>query len=151
MVNKDTVGKTGPRFEMVIERGKIREFARATGSASPEYLDVPDPVIPPTFLATVNFWQPPEAADLYRSVDIDPRRLLHGEQEFLFTGAPPRAGSVLHAETVVEEIYEKEGRRGGVMTFVVMRTDFTDANGTIVAQSRSTAIETGRPPAAEGA
>jgi hypothetical protein len=32
------------------------------------------------------------------------------------------------------------------MTFVVMRTDFTDDNGVVVAQSRSTAIETGRPP-----
>ncbi len=151
MVNKNTVGKSGPRFEMVIERGKIREFARATGSASPEYLDVPDPVIPPTFLATVNFWQPPEAADLYRSVDIDPRRLLHGEQEFLFTGAPPRAATVLHARSVVEEIYEKEGKRGGVMTFVVIRTDFTNVEGVVVAQARSTAIETARPPAsAEG-
>ena len=151
MVNKEMVGRQGPRFEMQVERGKIREFARATGSSSPDYLDAPDAVVPPTFLTTVVFWQPPEAADLYRAVDIDLRRLLHGEQEFLFTGAPPRAGTVLRAETVVEEIYEKEGRRGGVMTFVVMRTDFTDANGTIVAQSRSTAIETGRPPAAEGA
>jgi N-terminal half of MaoC dehydratase len=151
VVNKEMVGRQGPRFEMHVERGKIREFARATGSSSPEYLDAPDAVVPPTFLTTVVFWQPPEAADLYRAVDIDLRRLLHGEQEFLFTGAPPSAGTVLHAETVVEEIYEKEGRRGGVMTFVVMRTDFTDANGTIVAQSRSTAIETGRPPTTEGA
>ena len=49
---------------------------------------------------------------------------------------------------MVEEIYEKEGKRGGVMTFVVLRTDFTDAEGLIVAQARSTAIETGRAPAA---
>ena len=148
MVNKATVGRTGPRFEMGVERGKIREFARATGSSSPEYVDVTDPVIPPTFLTSVVFWQPPEAADLYRAIDIDLARLLHGEQEFVFTGVPPRAGTTLHAQTVVEEIYEKEGKRGGVMTFVVMRTDFTDDNGDIVAQARSTAIETGRPPAA---
>ena len=148
MVNKEMVGRDGPGFEMVVERGKIREFARATGSSSAEYLDAADAVVPPTFLATVVFWQPPEAAELYRAVDIDLRRLLHGEQEFLFTGTPPRAGDVLHAKTTVEEIYEKEGRRGGVMTFVVMRTDFTNDDGVVVAQSRSTAIETGRPPAA---
>jgi N-terminal half of MaoC dehydratase len=133
---------------MAVERGKIREFARATGSSSPEYLEGPVPVVPPTFLATVAFWQPPEAAALHRDVDLDLKRLLHGEQEFLFTGEPPRAGAELHAQTVVEEIYEKEGKRGGVMTFVIMRTDFTDAAGVVVAQSRSTAIETGRPPAA---
>jgi hypothetical protein len=147
VVDKAMVGRSGPQFEMVVERGKIREFARATQSASPDYLDVADPVIPPTFLTTVVFWQPPGAADLYRDIDIDLRRLLHGEQEFIFTGAPPRAGSRLHAQTVVEEIYEKEGKRGGAMTFVVMRTDFTDDAGVVVAQSRSTAIETGRTPA----
>jgi len=146
VVNHAMVGRSGPRFEMAVERGKVREFARATQSASPDYLDVADPAIPPTFLATVAFWSPPEAADLYRDIDIDLPRLLHGEQEFLFTGGPPRAGTTLHAQTVVEEIYEKEGKRGGAMTFVVTRTDFTDDDGVVVAQSRSTAIETGRAP-----
>jgi N-terminal half of MaoC dehydratase len=146
VVNKDAVGRTGPRFEVVIERGKIREFARATGSTSPGYLDDPEPVVPPTFLTTASFWQPPDEADLYRALDIDPRRLLHGEQEFLFTLEPPRAGTVLHAQTTVEEIYDKEGRRGGVMTFAVLRSDFTDDDGVIVAQARTILIETGRAP-----
>ncbi len=144
MVNKNTVGREGPRFEMVVERGKVREFARATGSSNPDYLDDPEPLSPPTFLTTVAFWQPPEANDIYREIDIDLRRLLHGEQEFLFLHEPPRAGTALHAQTVVEETYEKEGRRGGVMTFVVLRTDFTDDDGAVVAQSRSTLIETGQ-------
>ena len=148
MANKDMVGRTGPSFTMEIERGKIREFARATGSKSPEYLDREDAVIPPTFLTSVIFWQPAEAGELHKQVAIDPRRLLHGEQEYLFTGAPPRAGARLHAQTTVEEIYDKEGKRGGAMTFVVMRTDFTDDDGVVVAQARSTAIETGRPPSA---
>jgi hypothetical protein len=143
VVNKDMVGRTGPKFDMVVERGKIREFARATGSDRPEYLDDPEAVSPATFLTTVAFWQPPEANDLYSQLDIDLRRLLHGEQEFVFWREPPSAGTTLHCQTVVEEIYEKEGRRGGVMTFVVMRTDFTDDDGEVVAQSRSTAIETG--------
>jgi hypothetical protein len=142
VVNKNTVGRTGPKFDIVVERGKIREFASATGSARPEYLDDPEPVSPPTFLTTVAFWQPDEANDIYRELDIDLRRLLHGEQEFVFLREPPRAGTVLHAQATVEEIYEKEGRRGGVMTFVVMRTDFSDDDGAVVAQSRSTLIET---------
>ena len=148
MANQDAVGRSGPEFEMVVERGKVREFARATGSSSPAYFGVPDPVVPPTFLTTSVFWQPPSTADLYRELAMDPRRVLHGEQEYLFTGVPPRAGTTLHARTTVEEIYEKEGRRGGTMTFVVTRTDFTDDDGVIVAQARSTAIETGRPPKA---
>jgi N-terminal half of MaoC dehydratase len=144
VVNKNMVGREGPKFEMVVERGKIREFARATGSNATDYLDDREPVSPPTFLTTVAFWEPDEAANLYRQLDIDLRRLLHGEQEFVFLHEPPHAGTVLHAQSVVEEIFEKEGRRGGVMTFVVMRTDFSDDDGAIVAQSRSTLIETGR-------
>ncbi len=148
MANRDAVGREGPEFDVWVERGKIREFARATGSTAPEYLERGDPVIPPTFLTSVVFWQPPGAAQLWRDLGLDTRRVLHGEQEYQFAGVPPRAGAKLHARTVVEEMYDKEGRRGGTMTFVVTRTDFTDADGAVVAQARSTAIETGQPPAA---
>jgi hypothetical protein len=43
---------------MPIERGKIREYATATGAARPAYLDDPKAPVPPTFLATVVFWTP---------------------------------------------------------------------------------------------
>jgi len=151
MVNKDAVGLEGPAFEMEVEKGKVREFARATQSRHPEYLEDPQPPIPPTFLTSVTFWQPPEANELFRKLDIDGRRLLHGEQEYVFFGATtPRAGAPLLARTHVEEIYEKEGKRGGTMTFVVTVTDFHSPEGDLVAQARSTAIETGKPPTLEG-
>lgn len=147
MANKDAVGKQGPAFDMAVERGKIREFARATMSANPDYLDAEQPPVPPTFLTTSSFWQPPEAGALWRELDIDLRRLLHGEQEYVFPNGPPRAGTRLTAQSRVEGIFEKEGKRGGTMTFVVTVTDFTDEHGELVAQARSTAIETRRPPA----
>src|SRR5690606_25589971 len=74
-------------FEVPIERGKIREFARATGSANPAY-DGPDAVIPPTFLTTAgNFWATP--ADLPTGeLGFELARVLHGEEEYEFFGAP---------------------------------------------------------------
>lgn len=147
MANKDAVGKEGPAFEMAVERGKIREFARATKSESAEYFEGTTPPVPPTFLTTAQFWSPPEAGELWREIDIDLRRLLHGEQEYVFPNGPPRAGVTLSAQTRVEAVFEKEGKRGGAMTFVVTVTDFRSADGELVAQARSTAIETGRPPA----
>jgi len=151
MANKEAVGLEGPVFEMDIEKGKVREFARATQSHNAEYLDDPQPPIPPTFLTSVTFWQPPEASELWRKLDIDGRRLLHGEQEYVFFGGrTPRAGMSLMARSRVEEIYEKEGKRGGTMTFVVTVTDFHTPEGELVAQARSTAIETGKPPTTEG-
>jgi hypothetical protein len=150
MANKDAVGLEGPAFEMDIEKGKVREFARATQSRRGEYLAETEPPVPPTFLTSVAFWQPPEAAELWRKLDIDGRRLLHGEQEYVYFGRPPRAGTSLVAKTRVEEIYEKTGKRGGVMTFVVTVTDFHTPEGDLVAQARSTAIETAKAPTSEG-
>lgn len=147
MANKEAVGKQGPAFDMAVERGKVREFARATKSDNAEYLDDPAPPVPPTFLTTSSFWQPPEAGVLWRELDIDLRRLLHGEQEYVFPNGPPRAGTTLTAQSRVESVFEKEGKRGGTMTFVVTVTDFTDPSGQVVAQARSTAIETERAPA----
>jgi hydroxyacyl-ACP dehydratase HTD2-like protein with hotdog domain len=74
------------------------------------------------------------------------RRVLHGGQEFIFHGPPPRAGTKLTAQTRIEDIYEKEGKRGGTMTFVVGVTEFRDEQGNLVAESRGTTIETGRAP-----
>ena len=41
MVDKSAIGATDAPFTMPVERGKIREFARATMSSAPEYLDDP--------------------------------------------------------------------------------------------------------------
>ena len=83
---------------------------------------------------------------------IDLRRLLHGGQEYIFHGPPPRAGDELTVQTRVAEVYEKEGKRGGSMTFVVTVAEFRDETGKLRVEARSTAIQTGRPATAkEGA
>ena len=79
-------------------------------------------------------------------VGLDLRRLLHGGEEYVFHGPPPRAGEELTFQTRVDKIYEKEGKRGGTMTFVETVAEFRDADGRLRVECRSTAIETGRPP-----
>lgn len=148
MVDSTAVGRTGESFTMDIERGKIREFARATCSTSPSYLDDERPVIPPTFLTTSFFWQT-DAASPWAAVRMDQRRGLHAEQEYIFHGPPPRAGTRLTCRSRVAEIYPKQGRRGGTLTFVVMVTEFRDASGALVAESRMTGVETEQPPTEE--
>ena len=145
MVNKDAVGEKGDPFDLTVERGKIREFARATKSENPEYLDDATPVSPPTFLVTSAFWSPPGAMR-WGSLKLDMRRVLDGGREFVFHGPPPEAGTKLTAQTRVDDIYEKEGKRGGTMTFVETVQEFRDEGGNLVAEMRSTAIETGKPP-----
>jgi hypothetical protein len=143
-----TPGPGSERFELDVERGKIREFARATRSRNPAYLEGRTPVSPATFLMTTAFW----GGGITRIMDelgLDLTRLLHGGQEFTFHGPPPAAGTHLGAEMRVDADYEKEGRRGGSMRFVEVVTDYRDDAGVLVAEARNILIETARPPGEE--
>lgn len=142
------IGSTDPPFEMAIERGKIREFARACMSANPAYLEGRDPVIPPTFLATSAFWSPGGGMSAGDKLGLDLKRVLHGGQEVVFHGPPPRAGTELVSQTRIADVYEKEGRRGGTMTFVELVQELRDVDGNLVAEVRNTVIETARAPEA---
>jgi N-terminal half of MaoC dehydratase len=137
---------TAQPFTLPVERGKVREFAAATGSASDDYLTEPHPVIPPTFLRTTLFWSPPGSGLLPEGIELDLRRILHGEQEYTFFGPPPRAGATLTVTPRVESVTTKQGKRGGEMLIVVTVEDFTDEDGKLVAQGRSTLIQTGKAP-----
>jgi hypothetical protein len=138
-------GRQGAPFTMVVEGGKIREFARATKSDNPDYLDGDHPLSPVTFLAASAFWQD-ESNSAWGDGPRNYERILHGEQEFVFFGEPPRAGDVLTGVSRIERVYEKAGRRGGAMKFTEAVTEFRDPEGKLVAESRSTSIETGQAP-----
>ncbi|SMC95897.1 FAS1-like dehydratase domain-containing protein [Lentzea albidocapillata] len=148
MANPDAAGTEGEPFRMDVERGKIREFALATGSTDPYYLEREDPVVQPTFLTTTFFWQSDES-NPWPAVDLDQRRGLHAEQEYVFFGPPPRAGAKLTCQSRIGEVFTKQGRRGGEMTFAVMHTEFRDESGRLVARATMTGVETARPPAEE--
>jgi hypothetical protein len=135
-------GTVVARFEMTVELGKVREFARATQATHPHLVDAEAPPITPTFLMSAALWQPPDAPQPYEALGMELERLLHGEQEFEFFGPPPGVGRRLAVEVLIESIVEKRGRRGGVMRVGRIVTNFVDETGTLVARSRTTAIET---------
>ena len=139
-------GNRGKPFRMVVEEGKVREFARAVKSANAAYVgDGPQATSPATFLASASFWQARENSP-WGDATLNWARILHGEQEFVFPGPPPAAGTELRAEARIDRVYEKEGKRGGAMTFVELVTEYRDPSGAVVAESRSTIIETSQAP-----
>jgi hypothetical protein len=133
-----------PGIEWVVERGKIAEFARAVLNTSEEY-SKPDAVAPPTFPQTMAFWRmrQPRPRGGGGGGGRDMRRVLHGEQEFEYI-RPLRAGDVLTATSKIVDEYEKEGKRGGTMRFVVSETELRDQSGDVVAYSRGTSIVTSK-------
>ena len=147
-MDKNAVGKTGQPLTMHVERGKIREFARAIKDDNPIYFDEAHAkqiaggiMPPPTFSMTLGLWDEGRQRPL---LTYDVRRLLHGEQEFEYL-APVHAGDVLTATARVSDVYEKQGSRGGTMTFGVLETTFTNQHGENVLISRSTLVETAAP------
>ena len=144
MSTESLQGRQGAPFRMVVEEGKVHEFARATKSSDSEHLQDGDPVSPVTFLMSMAFWQKPENS-VWAGIGRNWARILHGEQEFTFFGEPPRAGSELVGQSRIERVYTKEGRRGGEMTFYEVVTDFSDSGGRLVARSTLTSIETSQP------
>ncbi len=146
-MDKSAVGRTGQPVTMVVELGKVREFARAVKDPNPVYFDedlarreAGGIMAPPTFLMTIGFWDDGRGRP---KLDMDLRRLLHGEQEFEYL-KPIYVGDVLTAVSRVEKVFEKQGARGGTMTFAVTATEFRNQKDELVAVSRSTAIETGQ-------
>lgn len=131
------VGQTNRTVEgFRVEAGKVDEFARAIHDPSPIYRDqqvardaghhsVP---APPTFTRSSFFprYRPPGVDhDFGFDLGFCREYVLHGEQRFRYE-RPLHVDDELYAETTLEDVYQREGRGGGAMTFAVLRTDFRD-------------------------
>lgn len=134
------VGRESAPVVLDVERGHIRRFAEAVGDTNPIYVDEaaaraaghPRIPAPPTFAIALR------ANDPRGGIDIDWRKLLHGEQEFVFT-RPLYAGDRL---TIVGRIAAADVKetKSGVMDVMVLETVATDGDGTRVFTARSTVL-----------
>jgi hypothetical protein len=131
---------SGQPWEVIVERGKIAEFAEAMQSENAAYRG-PDAIIPPTFLTTAARWAPP---GVRVNVGFDRKRLLHGEQQYTFHGGLPSVGDTLTAHERIVDRFSKPGKRGGTMRFATVVTEYRAPDGTVVAEATATFIETAR-------
>ena len=144
-INTAIKGKEYPPYAVTVERGKIKEFARAIGDLSPFYLDDAlakagpwgDIIAPPTFPITFRD-EGRDTGELLRELGVDIGRILHGEQEFEHF-KPIRPGQTYLCRLRIADIYEKSGK-SGPMAFVVRETTVTDSDNEIVALIRGTTV-----------
>lgn len=145
-IDKSAVGTAGEPFELVVERGKIGELARAIGAEHPDHRRA-EPLPPPTFFTTMFHWERLRpGSNPWSRVAMSEERGMHAEQEYVFHGPPPPAGTTLLCTSRIESITEKQGKRGGTLTFAVMVTELRDASGRLVAEARMTGVETEHAP-----
>jgi acyl dehydratase len=144
-INMSVKGKEYAPFTVTVERGKIKEFARAIGDLSPFYLDDAvgrasewgDIIAPPTFAVTFRD-ENADTAVMLRDLGVDIGRILHGEQEFEHY-RPIRPDETYLCRSRVRDIYEKSGR-SGPMAFVVREMAVTDGENEIVCLVRSITV-----------
>jgi len=139
MLDKRFVGKEYPEFTVEVEKGKIREFARAVGDKNPVYYDEEaakkvgfegGPVIPPTF-PTV-FATSGQVMNIIADLKIDMAKLLHGAQEYEYIN-PIKAGDTISGKTKIANIVEKSK-----MDVVDVETTYINQNGQTVLREKCT-------------
>ncbi len=75
--------------------------------------------------------------------------VLHAEQHYEYH-RPLRAGEVLHATTFPGKTWEKEGRRGGTLSFSESITEYRTESGDLVVTARGVGVRTGAVVKQEG-
>jgi acyl dehydratase len=144
------IGLAGPDYEVDIERGKIREFARAMAAPVPDFVSGRSPVIPATFLVcapyTWGYTLERPRGTVFAKIDHDFTVSLHAEESFVFVGPSLRAGDRLTARPSLEKTWTKTGVQGGGMTFLTMLTEYRTEDGKLRAEQRSTSVTTQHAP-----
>jgi acyl dehydratase len=143
MIDRHYIGHTLPAFEVVVEAGRLRFFAKATGQTDAVYLDDaaaraaghPALPVPPTFLFCLEM-ESPDPAAIRNLLGMDYRRLLHGEQGFTYHRMA-HAGDVLRCEQRIADIYDK---KGGALEFVERITRVSNQRGEHVADLRAVTV-----------
>ena len=143
MIDKRHIGHALPAFQVEVEKGRLRFFAKATGQTDAVYVDEaaaraaghPSLPVPPTFLFCLEMESPNPAA-MRELLGIDYRRILHGEQGFTFHRMA-HAGDTLTFRPQVADIYDK---KGGALEFVVRKTRVTNQRSELVAELRCVSV-----------
>jgi acyl dehydratase len=153
-------------YTFPIEKGHVISFARSLGDENPIYFDevyatnteFGTPIAPPTFTQAALRFAPSNPFRLGRDRDGGDAAQgksvtsgltsgggtqLHAEQHFEYF-RPVRVGETLSVVERVGSTWQKEGRRGGRLSFTETCTDFIDVGGKIVISVRTVSVQTSR-------
>ena len=144
MIDKKFIGHRFAMHSATVESGRLRFFAKAIGETDPIYFEEEAARVagyralpaPPTFLFCLNNEKPDPLAWV-DELGMDLRRILHGEQWFIYH-AQVCAGDVLTFEATVADIYAK---KNGALDFLVRRTRVTNQEHVHVADLQNTTVQ----------
>ena len=143
MLDRSKIGHTFPAFEVVLEKGPLRLFARAIGETNPVYIDedaaiaagYPSLPMPLTYAFCLGKFIP-DPSDTLHLFNLDFASVVHGEQEFTYHGTPC-AGDAVTGQKRVTDVYD---RKQGALEFIVVTTEFRDKAGHLLCEAVQTIV-----------
>jgi len=147
MADLSKVGTEYPPIIWEVERGKIKELAKAIGDPDPVYLDkeaaiaegYEDTPAPPTFLTVPMMWCDKMPA-IINDLKINFMMVLHGEEEYEYY-QQIYPGNVITGIPKVVKMEEKTSKSGAKMDMITMEVLYTNQRGEKVAKARSLLVE----------
>ncbi|MGH3432070.1 MAG: FAS1-like dehydratase domain-containing protein [Thermocrispum sp.] len=143
-----TVGQIVDEVAFDIERGKIREFARATHASDPVHTDAgatraagfEHVLATPTHVVVAGHQRDQRGFVEALGLRID--RIVVGSVRWEYV-RPLTAGDTVRGVRRIVGDERKEGKRGGTMRLVTLETEYTDAAGEVVVRQREVLVERG--------
>ena len=137
------VGHQTPSFDVEIEKGRLRLFAKAIGETDPVYFDeaaasaaghrsLP---VPPTFYFCLEM-ERQDPYDWFSELKLPLGKVLHAEQKFSYHQTA-YAGDTVRFHGEVVDVYHK---KGGALEFLVHRNFVTRAGEAIAEFDRTIVI-----------
>lgn len=141
LIDQGVVGYRTPPHTVLVEAGRLRQFARAIGENRAKHADesaalaagLPGLPVPPTFLFCLEM-ERPDPWDWIAVLGVDLESVLHAEQSFVHH-RPVWSGDRLRFDSHIAEVTAKAG---GALQFVVRETRVTDEHHAHLADLRTT-------------
>jgi hypothetical protein len=138
MPSKDMIGRVLSTGTATVAAEHVAAFADALGDGDSRYRGA-DAVAPPTYPIAFMIQAMAGGADAFGELGLNFATLVHGEQEFEYV-RPIRVGETLTLTGRIADVYEKRSSGGGILDFVVLETEATDAESRPVFWSRNVLI-----------
>jgi acyl dehydratase len=137
MVDSSAIGREFTPTHARVEPGRLLYFLNTLGETNPIYRDhaaakaagFAATPIPPTYLFCLEMLDADNPFAMLEALDIDLRRVLHGEQKFVYH-APVVVGDELTLQSAITGVTQK---KGGAMTLIDVTTKIVNQRGGHVA------------------
>ena len=147
MADHSKIGKEYTPVTWEVERGKIRELAKAIGDTNPIYMDkdaaikegYKDCPAPATFLTVPMMWSS-SMPGVITDLAINFMMVLHGQEQYEYY-KEIYPGDVITATPKVAAIEEKTNKAGKKMDMVTIELLYTNQRGEKVAKATSLLVE----------